>query len=77
MELAKNEDPDLIICDIIMPEMDGIELTKMLKTEFHTSHIPIILLTAKSLDEHSFMGLKLVLTIILQNHSIWFIWRSV
>ena len=59
LELAKNEDPDLIICDIIMPEMDGIELTKMLKTEFHTSHIPIILLTAKSLDEHKFHGLEI------------------
>ncbi|WP_082326434.1 hybrid sensor histidine kinase/response regulator transcription factor [Sunxiuqinia dokdonensis] len=58
LELAKNKDPDLIVCDIMMPEMDGIELTRMLKTEFHTSHIPIILLTAKSLEEHKIEGIE-------------------
>tara|TARA_R110002050_G_scaffold282901_2_gene431013 strand:- start:4251 stop:8609 length:4359 start_codon:yes stop_codon:yes gene_type:complete len=58
LDLAKKEDPDLIICDIMMPEMDGIELTHLLKTEFHTSHIPIVLLTAKSLDEHKIEGIE-------------------
>ena len=58
LELAKNENPNLIICDIMMPEMDGIELTAILKNEFHTSHIPIILLTAKSLDEHKIEGIE-------------------
>lgn len=58
LELAKKEDPDLIVCDIMMPEMDGIELTRLLKTEFHTSHIPIILLTAKSLEEHKIEGIE-------------------
>jgi YesN/AraC family two-component response regulator len=58
LEIAKREDPDLIVCDIMMPEMDGIELTRLLKTEFHTSHIPIILLTAKSLDEHKIEGIE-------------------
>jgi signal transduction histidine kinase/AraC-like DNA-binding protein len=58
VEIARNEDPELIICDIMMPEMDGIELTSTLKGEFHTSHIPIILLTAKSLDEHKIEGIE-------------------
>ncbi|WP_163716235.1 hybrid sensor histidine kinase/response regulator transcription factor [Mangrovibacterium lignilyticum] len=58
VEIAKNEDPELIICDIMMPEMDGIELTSILKTEFHTSHIPIVLLTAKSLEEHKIEGIE-------------------
>lgn len=58
LELARNEDPELIICDVMMPEMDGIELTSILKGEFHTSHIPIILLTAKSLEEHKIEGIE-------------------
>ena len=58
LELAKNESPELIICDIMMPEMDGLELTRLLKGEFHTSHIPIILLTAKSLEEHKIEGIE-------------------
>ncbi|MCW0481608.1 hybrid sensor histidine kinase/response regulator transcription factor [Gaoshiqia sediminis] len=58
LELAKKESPDLIICDIMMPEMDGLELTGLLKNEFHTSHIPIVLLTAKSLEEHKIEGIE-------------------
>jgi YesN/AraC family two-component response regulator len=50
--------PDLILCDVMMPGRDGFELTTMLKKEFSTSHIPVILLTAYSLDEQRKTGLQ-------------------
>ena len=48
--------PDLIICDVMMPEMDGIECCATLKKETVTSHVPILMLTACSLDEQRVQG---------------------
>ena len=50
--------PAVVVSDIMMPEMDGIQLCKLLKEDERTNHIPIILLTAKSAIEHRMEGLS-------------------
>lgn len=50
--------PDLIICDVMMPGIDGLECCSRLKAEVNTSHIPILMLTACSLDEQRVSGLN-------------------
>lgn len=56
LSVAIKEVPDLVICDVMMPVMDGLEFTKQLKTNTATSHIPVIMLTAKNLEEHRTEG---------------------
>lgn len=56
LTVAMKEVPDLVICDVMMPVMDGLEFTEQLKTNTATSHIPVIMLTAKNLEEHRAEG---------------------
>ncbi|SDM30165.1 hybrid sensor histidine kinase/response regulator transcription factor [Kriegella aquimaris] len=58
LEVAKRVTPNLIITDLIMPIMDGIEFCEVLKTTKTTSHIPLVMLTAKSSQESEIEGLK-------------------
>lgn len=51
LERARREVPKLVVCDVMMPVMDGLEFTRRLKADTATSHIPVILLTARSLSE--------------------------
>ncbi|SHF21150.1 Signal transduction histidine kinase [Mariniphaga anaerophila] len=56
--MASSQLPDLIISDVMMPEMDGLQFTKKIKNEENTSHIPIILLTARKSEFQHLEGLK-------------------
>ncbi len=58
VEMALEQIPDLIISDVMMPRLDGIDLCKQLKADVKTNHIPLLLLTAKVGDESTIKGLE-------------------
>jgi len=57
-EKIKQLQPDLVVSDVMMPVLDGIELSKKIKTDPRTSHIPVILLTAMSNEETELVGFR-------------------
>lgn len=59
LKILEAEAVQLIICDIMMPEMDGFEFCKIVKSNFEYSHIPVILLTAKNTIQSKIKGLEL------------------
>lgn len=58
LEMARSIQPNIVLTDVFMPIMDGFELCSTLKTEQETSHIPVIMLTAKTSDESELKGFK-------------------
>lgn len=56
IRMAAKYTPDLIICDVMMPVMDGLECCRLIKNEVSTSHIPVLMLTACSMDEQRVQG---------------------
>ncbi|NMH88356.1 hybrid sensor histidine kinase/response regulator transcription factor [Flavivirga algicola] len=58
IKIARESFPDVIITDVIMPEMDGFEFCKIIKTDSSTSHIPLLMLTAKATIENRIEGIE-------------------
>jgi two-component system alkaline phosphatase synthesis response regulator PhoP len=59
MQSARNDHPDLIILDLMLPQMDGLEVCKKIRSVPETASVPVIMLTAKSEDSDKIVGLEL------------------
>ncbi len=78
LQQAFDNIPDLIICDVVIPGKDGMALTSIFKNDFRTSHIPIVLLTAKTAMEQQIEGMKnLADTYITKPFNITFLQQTI
>jgi signal transduction histidine kinase/DNA-binding response OmpR family regulator/ABC-type xylose transport system substrate-binding protein len=58
LRLAADSIPDLIVCDVMLPDLSGLEIVSQLKGDWRTSHIPVVLLTARSAPEQQVEGVQ-------------------
>ena len=58
IEKIRNAAPDLVVSDVMLPQMSGTELCSVIKNNLETCHIPVVLLTARSADQHKIEGLQ-------------------
>jgi signal transduction histidine kinase/ligand-binding sensor domain-containing protein/DNA-binding response OmpR family regulator len=58
LSLALHKIPDIILSDVLMPEMDGVAFCQAIKSTIKTSHVPVVLLTAKTAEEDHLLGLR-------------------
>lgn len=58
LEKSLSQIPDIVLSDVMMPEMDGVEMLEKIKHDFRTSHIPVVLLTAKADIDSRLLGLE-------------------
>lgn len=75
LEVLATENIEVVISDIMMPVMDGIELCRQMKTDIQYSHIPIILLTARNTLNSKIEGLEVGADAYIENHSRLSIYR--
>ena len=59
LEAVRRESPDLILLDLMLPGLDGLEMTRLLKRDPATAHLPIVMLTARSEEVDRIVGLEL------------------
>ncbi|CAH1001639.1 Sensor histidine kinase RcsC [Neolewinella maritima] len=76
LELARQEAPDLIVSDVSMPGMDGFALCRRLKADFDTSHIPVILLTARTAEHDKITGYETGADAYVDKPCSWQLLRS-
>lgn len=59
LALVRSEMPNIVVSDVVMPNMSGTELCKQIKSDFNTCHIPVVLLTARTAIEQNIEGLRI------------------